>query len=51
MARLVIRYPKRPSRGIAIPRIATSTSGSRQYPKTDADRGYVRDEPKCEPCG
>ena len=31
-----------------MPRIATRTSGNRQYPSTEAERGYVREEEKCE---
>jgi hypothetical protein len=50
IARLVRRYPKRPSSGIAIPNMATRTRGRRQYPSTEADRGYVKEERKCEPC-
>ena len=48
MAKLVRMYPNSPSRGMAIPSIATSTSGNKQYPRTDAERGYVREEFQCE---
>ena len=31
-----------------MPKMATRTSGSRQYPSTEADRGYVNEDEKCE---
>jgi len=46
--RLVRRYPNKPSRGTTIPMIATRTSGSRQYPSTDAERGNVNEDEKWE---
>lgn len=51
IARLVSKYPKRPSSGMTIPNIDTRTRGRRQYPRTEADRGKVREDPRCEPRG
>ena len=48
IARLVRKYPNSPSSGVTIPKIEIRTRGSRQYPSTDADRGSVSEDEKCE---
>jgi hypothetical protein len=48
IAILVAKYPNIPSIGTAIPSKLVRTSGNKQYPKTDALRGYVRVDDRWE---
>jgi hypothetical protein len=46
MAPLVMMYPKKVSMGMTIPTSDVMTNGSKQYPRTDAERAKVRVEAK-----
>lgn len=48
MAAVVNIYPNGPSMGTTMPINDVRTSGRRQYPSTDAERGNVRVEEKCD---
>jgi hypothetical protein len=48
IAKLVSTYPSIPSIGTTMPTKLVITRGSKQYPSTDALRGNVRVEDRCE---